>query len=86
MIAAGLAGKMDGGFSYRKNWRRNVADYVMFPIAGVIFGSVPSVVAQISQLWTLCLVYRVSKKPDRKGAPCSDKDFLVRDKMEYDKA
>lgn len=67
MITAGLAGKMEGSFSHRKSWRKNVLDYATFPIAGIIFGSFPSVIAQFSHFWTLSLVYRVSKKPERKG-------------------
>ena len=68
MIAAGLAGKMEGGFSRRLNWKKNVVDYATFPIAGMIFGSFPSVIAQLSHFWTLSLVYKVSRKPERKGA------------------
>jgi hypothetical protein len=67
MMVAGLAGKMEGSFSHRQSWRRNVVDYATFPIAGIIFGGFPSVVAQLSHFWTLSLVYRVSKKPERKG-------------------
>lgn len=71
MVAAGLAGKMDGAFNYRNNWRRNVLDYATFPIAGIIFGSFPAVVAQMCHFWTLKLVYKVSRKPERKGVAMS---------------
>jgi hypothetical protein len=40
-------------------------DFGVFPVAGILFGTVPAVVALVSQFWTLDLVYKVSKKPQR---------------------
>ncbi|RDW94965.1 hypothetical protein BP5796_00728 [Coleophoma crateriformis] len=68
MIRFGLADRMVDGFSYRK-FSKNYADYLFFPISGVAFGSLPTFVALICQLWTLRLVYKVSKKPTLMGVP-----------------
>ncbi|KAK7207619.1 hypothetical protein BZA70DRAFT_243969 [Myxozyma melibiosi] len=38
-------------------------DYVLFPVAGTVFGAVPAIKAQIMQLWSTEFVYRVSSKP-----------------------
>jgi hypothetical protein len=67
MLRAGLAERMIDGFSYRKSWTRCL-DYALFPIAGVVYGSFPTMVALVNQLWTLKLVYRVSMKPKRSGS------------------
>ncbi|PGH19671.1 hypothetical protein AJ80_03826 [Polytolypa hystricis UAMH7299] len=53
-----------GGFSHR-SLKKNLLDYLLFPIGGMIFGSIPSIHAQICQLWTLDLAYSVSKKPTK---------------------
>lgn len=50
------------GFSARKKFV-NILDYILFPVAGTVFGAVPSIKAQIMQLWTTNFVYRVSPKP-----------------------
>ena len=64
MVQAGLADRLIDGFSYR-SWRKTGVDFVLFPVAGILFGSLPATVALIWQLWTLSLVYKVSKKPQR---------------------
>ncbi|TAQ86661.1 hypothetical protein B7494_g5022 [Chlorociboria aeruginascens] len=68
MICAGIADRMLGTFTYRSFWK-NGLDFLMFPVVGVVFGSVPSIIAQVNQFWTLSLVYTVSKKPQRVVAP-----------------
>lgn len=40
-------------------------DFVLFPVAGIVFGTVPAVVALMSQMWSAKLVYKVSAKPMR---------------------
>ena len=67
MVQAGLADRLIDGFSYR-SWRKTGVDFVLFPVAGILFGSLPATVALIWQLWTLSLVYKVSKKPQRMPA------------------
>ncbi|KAK9463620.1 uncharacterized protein V1516DRAFT_47984 [Lipomyces oligophaga] len=46
-----------------RNFLANAADYVLFPVAGTIFGAVPAVMAQVMQFWTTDFVYHVSAKP-----------------------
>jgi hypothetical protein len=67
MVQAGLADRLIDGFSYR-NWRKNGIDFILFPVAGTLFVSIPATVALIWQLWTLNLVYKVTKKPQRMPA------------------
>jgi hypothetical protein len=38
-------------------------DRVCFPVAGTLFGAVPTLHAVFAHFWTDRLVYRVSKKP-----------------------
>ena len=64
MVQAGLADRLIDGFSHR-TWRKTGVDFVLFPVAGILYGSLPATVALIWQLWTLSLVYKVSKKPQR---------------------
>jgi hypothetical protein len=40
-------------------------DFVLFPVAGIVFGTVPAVVALVRQMWNTKLVYKVSAKPMR---------------------
>ena len=61
MARAGLSNQ---SFSYR-SWRTTGLDFCMFPVAGVVFGSLPACIALVCQFWTTKLVYRVSKKPMR---------------------
>jgi hypothetical protein len=52
------------GFSFRHLLSvRFLADRLLFPVAGTIFGSIPAIQAEISHFWTDKLVYRVSVKP-----------------------
>ena len=64
MIRAGLADRMYDSFSDRKSWKYWL-DYFAFPVTGVLFGSIPALVALVCHFWTLNLVYKVSKKPSR---------------------
>ena len=68
MLRAGLADRMIGAFSYR-SLRKTGLDFALFPVAGILFGTVPAVVALVWQFWSLELVYRVSRKPVRVGGP-----------------
>lgn len=68
MLRAGLADQMVDSFSYR-SWRTTGADFCIFPLAGVIFGTIPAAVALTCQFWTLNLVYKVSRKPQRMQLP-----------------
>ncbi|KAJ5669857.1 hypothetical protein N7462_010927 [Penicillium macrosclerotiorum] len=54
----------DTGFS-RRIWNKPqyLLDRICFPIAGTIFGAVPTLHAVFAHFWTDRLVYRVSKKP-----------------------
>lgn len=52
-------------FSYRHGWRYRLECFA-FPIAGMLFASLPAFVAQTCHLWTNRLTYRVSAKPARK--------------------
>jgi len=56
--------RMTDSFSYR-TFGKTGLDFCLFPVAGIIFGSAPAIVALVCQFWTLSLVYKVSKKPQR---------------------
>jgi hypothetical protein len=62
MARAGIPGT---GFAFRAGWwhPRSLAERLIFPLAGTLFGSVPAVHAELSHFWTDRLVYRVSQKP-----------------------
>ena len=62
MKRAGLWERMEGGFSYR-SWKKNIIDYCLLPVTGVLFSTMPATVAEISHFWTDQLVYTVSAKP-----------------------
>lgn len=64
MSRAGLSNQQ---FSYR-SWKKTGLDFCLFPVAGILFGSLPASIALVCQFWTTKLVYRVSKKPQRMGA------------------
>jgi len=64
MKRAGLADRMYDSFSSRKSIK-NWLDYFAFPVTGVLFGSIPALVALCYHFWTMELVYKVSKKPQR---------------------
>jgi NADH:ubiquinone oxidoreductase subunit 3 (subunit A) len=53
-------------FSYRSKWSfSSIFDSITFPLAGMLFGSVPLFQAVFSHFWTDNLVYIVSAKPIR---------------------
>ncbi|KAF7591868.1 hypothetical protein BBP40_000910 [Aspergillus hancockii] len=61
MIDANLT---DTGFSHRVWWHWPfLLERICFPVAGMVFGAVPTFQALFSHLWTQRLEYRVSKKP-----------------------
>jgi len=45
-----------------RNWQ-NRFQYALFPVAGMVYGTVPAVIALLCHFWTLELKYRVSVKP-----------------------
>lgn len=47
----------------QRSWRRNWIDYLMVPVVGVVYGSLPALHAQLKQLRSPKLVYRVTPKP-----------------------
>lgn len=68
MLRANLADRMVDSFSYRR-FRTTGLDFCLFPVAGILFGTVPAAVALCCQFWSLGLVYKVSKKPQRMAGP-----------------
>ena len=61
MLAANLT---ETGYSERKWWRpKHLLERICFPIAGTVYGAVPTMHAIFSHFWTDRLDYRVSKKP-----------------------
>ncbi|KAL2756836.1 hypothetical protein ACRALDRAFT_2041425 [Sodiomyces alcalophilus JCM 7366] len=74
MTEAGLADRLD--FSYR-NVRKNFIDYIMVPIVAPLYGSIPCAHAQLSHLWTIELVYTVSKKATRQRAKSVSVDEMA---------
>lgn len=57
------------GFSYRQSQNPlTYLDYVVFPIAGTIFGSAPLLQAALAHFRSAELVYKVSAKPSRRIA------------------
>jgi hypothetical protein len=67
MRRVGLYEGMEDGFSHRqtrKPW--SYLDYVIFPIAGTIFGSAPLLQAALAHFRSEKLMYTVSAKPSRR--------------------
>ena len=60
-------GLFDAADFSRRQGSRYWLDWVGFPVAGVLFGAAPAVVAQFSHLWTDSLVYQVTAKPAGQG-------------------
>ncbi|CAM1507034.1 Fc.00g066750.m01.CDS01 [Cosmosporella sp. VM-42] len=65
MVKAGLAEGMN--FS-RRSVRKNFIDYIVVPLVAPLYGAIPCAQAQICHLWTMDLVYTVSKKVTRQQA------------------
>ncbi|OCT46515.1 sphingomyelinase family [Cladophialophora carrionii] len=64
MKKAGLYEELADEFSHRKRLSFvAIMDYLLFPVAGTLFGSVPLLQAIVSHFWTEKLVYLVSAKP-----------------------
>ncbi len=79
MRRAGLHDRMQGNFSAPGG--RSIfhwAQYLLFPVAGILFVTIPSVVAQLSHFTTDRLEYEVSKKP-KIGV------LVIRGKMDVEK-
>lgn len=55
----------DTGFAVRAWWKgKFLLERICFPVAGTVFGAVPTLHAVFAHFWTDRLVYRVSRKPD----------------------
>jgi hypothetical protein len=82
MKRAGLYEELADEFSHRKRLSFvAIMDYLLFPVAGTMFGSVPLLQAMVSHFWTEKLVYLVSAKPLKpiaKGV-FSEPDAAIRD-------
>ncbi|KAK5188312.1 hypothetical protein LTR92_011610 [Exophiala xenobiotica] len=66
MKEAGLYEEMEENFSKRnKTGIRIWLDYLVFPIAGIVFGSTPLMHAAFAHFWSDRLDYKVSTKPIR---------------------
>ena len=59
----------DTGFARRVWWHGEfLLERVCFPIAGTVFGAIPTLHAVFAHFWTDRLVYKVSRKPDFGGS------------------
>jgi hypothetical protein len=68
MKRVGLYEEMASEFSRRQRWTlSSIVDYLIFPISGTVFGSIPLLQAIVSHFWTDNLVYLVSAKPVKAG-------------------
>lgn len=63
-----LAGLSKGMHFSKRELKKNIVDYFMVPLVAPIYGAIPCAQAQISHIWTLDLVYTVSKKVTRTRA------------------
>lgn len=59
------AGLSQGATFSRRQGLLYWMDYALFPVGGILFGSIPAFVGQICHFWTEDLVYHVSAKPKR---------------------
>lgn len=60
-----LAG-LDTGMSFsHRCFKKNVFDYFLIPLVAPLYGTLPAMQAAVAQLWTVELVYQVSKKESR---------------------
>ncbi|KAK9467723.1 hypothetical protein V1512DRAFT_116967 [Lipomyces arxii] len=55
------------GVSARRGWIYCL-DYILFPVAGTVFGAVPAIKAQAMQFYTTRFAYKVSSKPSFRHA------------------
>jgi hypothetical protein len=71
MRRVGLYEEMEDNFSKRRPGEpRTWLDYLLFPVAGSLFGSAPLMHAALAHFWSDRLDYKVSVKPTR--APRKD--------------
>ncbi|OAA73165.1 hypothetical protein ISF_00066 [Cordyceps fumosorosea ARSEF 2679] len=57
---------LDAGMSFsHRSFRNNILDYTLIPLVAPLYGTVPAMQAAVAQLWTVNLVYQVSKKESR---------------------
>ncbi|KAG6002406.1 hypothetical protein E4U21_003111 [Claviceps maximensis] len=54
-------------FSHR-SLRKNLVDYILVPLVAPLYGAIPCIQAELCHLWTVHLVYTVSKKVTRQSA------------------
>lgn len=82
MKKAGLYEDMKAadGFSHRE-WRSNWMDYLCLPATGMLFGTIPAVVAYLRHFYTDNLLYTVSAKPQVQMQKVADKLHAVADKV-----
>jgi len=73
MKRAGLFEELKGDFTFRDRLNPvNYLDYVIFPVAGTMYGSVALLHAAFAHFWTDRLNYKVSAKPTRVVASLLD--------------
>ncbi|KAJ4163296.1 hypothetical protein LMH87_005035 [Akanthomyces muscarius] len=57
---------LDTGMSFsHRCFKKNVFDYILIPLVAPLYGTLPAMQAAVAQLWTVELVYQVSKKESR---------------------
>ncbi|XWW92168.1 hypothetical protein V2A60_000091 [Cordyceps javanica] len=57
---------LDSGMSFsHRSFKKNIFDYTLIPLVAPLYGTVPAMQAAVAQLWTVDLVYQVSKKESR---------------------
>lgn len=57
---------LDEGMSFsHRSLKKNIFDYVLIPLVAPLYGTIPAMQAAVAQLWTVDLVYKVSKKEGR---------------------
>lgn len=57
---------LDSGMSFsHRSFKKNILDYTLIPLVAPLYGTVPAMQAAVAQLWTVNLVYQVSKKESR---------------------
>ena len=82
MRRAGLFEEMEQSFSRRnRHHPQTWLDYLLFPVSGLIYGSVPLAHAAFAHFWSDRLHYRVSSKPKRLSGSTSPEGCLVVEKV-----